>query len=255
MGNRMKKTLLMVVVTISILATSCISIIEELTLNKDGSGKYTYTIDMTALMELGALAQARQMTEEMPEEAIEMDTVVQAYDMLKEQGSLEDMDKPEFWKKVKMVSKVSESEKVGKISFILDFEDMSDVDYFTKNMSKLLESDETAGMFSSMGLTGSTSNPLSFKKGWFSHTLSRKTQEGDSEIGDMLEEEGGEMVKMMLSGAEYVMIYNLPGKAKDVSNSDAKISNDGKTVTIKADLLDQMEGKADLATTIKFKKK
>lgn len=252
----MKKTLMMVVVTISILATSCISIIEELTLNKDGSGTYAYTIDLTALMESGALSQARQMSEDMPEDALEVDTVMGAYDMLKEQGSLDDMDKPEFWKKVKLVSKVSESEKVGEISFILDFEDMSEVDYFTKNMSKLLESDETAGMLSSMGLAGSTtSNPFTYKKGWFSRTISRKKQNSDSEIADMLEEEGGDMVKMMLADAEYITIYNLPGKVKKVSNDDAKISNDGKTVTIKADLLDQMEGEADLATSIKFKKK
>lgn len=252
----MKKTLLLVVVTISILATSCISIIEELTLNKDGSGTYAYTIDMTALMEMGALAQARQMSDDMPEDALELDTSVVAYDMLKGQGTLDDMDKPEFWKKVKMVSNISESKKVGEISFVLEFDDMSDVDYFTKNMSKLLESDETAGMITSLGIGGSmTSSPLSLKKSWFSNTLTRKKQESNSEMADMMEEEGGEMVKMMLSGAEYITIYNLPGKVKDVSNDDAKISNDGKTVTIKAELLDQMEGEADLSTSIKFKKK
>lgn len=252
----MKKTLLLVVVTISFLATSCISIIEELTLKKDGSGTYAYTIDISALMEMGALAQARQMSEEMPEDELEMDTSVVAFDMLEEQGTLDDMDKPEFWKKVKMVSKISESEKIGEISFVLDFEDMSEVDYFTKNLSKLLESDETAGMIASMGLTGgAASSPLTYKKGWFSRTLTRKKTEGNSDIADMMEEEGGEMMKMMLSGAEYVTIYNLPGKAKKVSNSTAKISNDGKTVTIKADLLDQMEGEADLSTSIKFKKK
>ena len=252
----MKKTLMMVVVTISILATSCISIIEQLTLNTDGSRTYTYMIDMTALMGSGALGQARQMSDEMPEDALEVDTIIAAYDMLKEQGSLDDMDKPEFWKKVKLVSKISESEQIGEISFILDFEDINEVDYFTKNMGKLLESDETAGMLSSMGLTGSmTSNPFAYKKGWFSHTVTRKKQDSESEISEMLEEEGGDMVKMMLAGAEYITIYNLPGKVKKVSNDDAKISNDGKTVTIKADLLDQMEGKADLGTSIKFKKK
>ncbi|MFK7949434.1 MAG: hypothetical protein AB8G11_17715 [Saprospiraceae bacterium] len=251
----MKKILTMVVVTISILATSCISIIEELTLNKDGSGTYAYTIDMTALMESGALGQARQMSDEMPEDALEIDTIMGAYSMLKEQGSLDDMDKPEFWKKVKLVSKISESKKVGEISFILDFDEMSEVDYFTKNLSKLLESDETAGMLSSMGLTGSmTSNPFSYKKGWFSRTVSRKKQENNGDMAGMLEEEGGEMVKMMLSGAEYITIYNLPGKVKSVSNDEANISKDGKTVTIKAGLLDQMEGEADLATSIKFKK-
>lgn len=246
----------MVVVTISILATSCISIIEELTLNKNGSGIYTYTIDMTALMESGALEQARQMSEEMPAEAMEVDTTIGAYDMMKDQDMLEDSDKSDFWKKVKIVSKISESEKVGEISFVLDFKDISEVDYFTKNMGKLLESDETVGMLASLGLVGSSaSSPFNYKKGWFSRTLTRNKQDVDSDIVEAMEQEGGDMMKMMLADAEYITIYNLPGKVKKVSNDDAKISKEGKTVTIKADLLDKMEGEADLSTSIKFKRK
>lgn len=252
----MKKILLLVVITISFLATSCISIIEELTLKKDGSGTYAYTIDMTALMQLGALAQARKMSEDMPQDVLELDTVVVAYDLLKVQGALEDMEQPNFWKKVNIISKISESEKIGKISFILDFEDMDDVAYFTKNMGKLLENDETAGMLASLGLTGSISeNPYTYKKGWCNRTIARKKQDANTEMTDMMEEEGGEMMKMMLAGAEYITIYNLPGKVKKVSNEEAKVSNDGQTVTIKTDLLEKMEGKTNLATSIKFKKK
>ena len=98
--------------------------------------------------------------------------------------------------------------------------------------------------------------PIAYKKGLFGSSLTRKSEDSEvNEMAEMLEEDGGEMVKMMLSGAEYITIYNLPGEVKKVSHDDAKVSNDGKTVTISADLLDQMEGKADLSTTIKFKNK
>lgn len=256
----MKKTLLLVVVAITLIATSCISIIEELTLNKDGSGTYSYTIDMSGLLESGMLDQARaEMSEEdVSEEVLELDTTINAYSMLQESGKLEEFDQPNFWKKVQMVTKMSESEKVGTISFVLDFDKLKEVDYFMKNMSKLLETDETAGMMASMGLTGSTEtgSPYSLKKGLFSRVLKRAKQEGgNKELTKDMEEGGDEMMQMMLMGAEYTTIYNLPGKVKKVSNDQAMISEDGKTVTIKGDLLEQMEGKVDLSTSIKFKKK
>ena len=252
----MRKTLALVAVVIVIVATSCVSIIEELTLNRDGSGTYTYKIDMSELIASGIMGQARQMSEEVPSDALEVDTVMYAYEMLEADGSLEDMDDPDFWKKVKLVSIISESRGLGEISFILDFDDMSEIDYFAQNLGKLLESDETAGMLSSMGLTNSGMvSPLVYKKGLFGSSITRAKGKEKNEMADMLEEEGGDMVKMMLSGAEYITVYNLPGKVKKVSNDDAKVSNDGSTVTIKADLLDQMEGKADLSATIKFKNK
>lgn len=250
----MKRIKLLVVVAITIMATSCISIIEELTLNKDGSGTFSYSIDLTALMELGIMDQARAMSEELDEEAIELDTVMSAYATLEAKGTLADMDKPEFWKKVRMVSKISESEKVGKISFILDFDEIGEVDYFMKNISKLLETDETAGMLGGMGLMGSESgSPYNFKKKLFSKSLIREKQEGNSELTDAMEEEGGEMMKMMLQGGEYITIVNLPSKAKKVSNNAATTSNDGKTITVAVDLLDYLGGKADLSNEIKFK--
>lgn len=251
----MKKSLLLVVIALTVMATGCISIIEELTLNKDGSGTFSYTIDMTALMELGVMDQARAMSEEMDDEAIELDTVMSAYQTLQDNGKLQDMEKPDFWKKVRMVSKISESKKIGEISFILDFDEIGEVDHFLKNISKLLESDETAGMLGSLGIMGSSESgsPFSLKKKIFSKSLSRAKQESNSEIADAMEEEGGEMMKMMLQGAEYITIVNVPGKAKKVTNDDAVISNDGKTVKLSVDLLDYLEGSADLSNEIKFK--
>lgn len=250
----MKKIKLLVVVALTIVATSCISIIEELTLNKDGSGTFAYTIDLTALMALGVMDQARAMSEELDENAIEVDTVMSAYETLEAKGSLADMDNPEFWKKVRMVSKVSESEKVGKISFILDFDKIEEIDYFMKNLPKLLETDETAGMLGGLGLVGSSDagSPYNFKKKMFSKSLIRVKQEGKSELTEAMEAEGGEMMKMMLQGGEYTTIVNLPSKAKKVSNRTAATSNDDKTVKLSVDLLEYLEGKADLSNEIKF---
>ncbi|MFT6936354.1 MAG: hypothetical protein ACJA1N_000650 [Saprospiraceae bacterium] len=251
----MKKLKLLVIVAITIMATSCISIIEELTLNKDGSGTFSYTIDITALMELGVMDQARSMTEEIGDDKIEVDTVMNAYLTMEANGQLEDMEKPEFWKKVRLISKISEKEKVGNISFILDFDKIEEVDFFLKNLSKLLETDETAEMLGSMGLIGNSGagSPFTFKKKLFSKSLTRAKQESSSELSKVMEEEGGEMMKMMLQGAEYTTVVNLPGKTKKVSNAKSITSNDDKTVTLSVDLLDYLEGKADLSNNIKFK--
>ena len=251
----MKKTLILVVAVLSIMTTGCISIIETLTLKKDGSGTFTYTIDLDGMMEMGFFDQMRSMgNEEIGKEKIEIDTLVNIYESQKIAGTLEKLDDAGFWKKVNLTTILSENRKKGKIEFKLDFDDIKEVDYFIKNFGTALEGDETAGMITQLGLGGSNSeSPYSLSKKWFSKVIKRAKQEkSESEISKAMEQEGGEMYKMMFQSAEYVTIYNLPKKAKKVSNDNAIISKDGKKVSLKTSLLDYMEGKADLSNEIKY---
>jgi hypothetical protein len=251
----MKKTLILVVAVLSITMTGCISIIETLTLNKDGSGTFAYTVDLDGMMEMGFFDQMRAMgNEEIGKEKIEIDTLVNIYESQKIAGTLAKLDDADFWKKVNLTTILSESRKKGKIEFKLDFDDVKEIDYFMKNFATALEGDETAGMVAQLGLGGSSKgSPYSVSKKWFSKVVKRAKQEsGDGEISKAMEQEGAEMYKMMLQSAEYVTVYNLPKKAKKVSNDDAIISKDGKKVTLKRSLLDYLEGKADLSNEIKY---
>ncbi len=251
----MKKTLILVIAALSIMTTSCISIIETLTLKKDGSGTFAYTIDLNGMMEMGFFDQMRAMgSDEIGEEKIEIDTLINIYETRKTAGTLDDLDNANFWKKVNLRTLMSESKKKGEIEFKLNFDDIKEVDYFMKNFSTALEGDETAGMIAQLGLGGNGGeSPYSLSKKWFSKVLKRAKQEkSEGEISKAMEQEGAEMYKMMLTSAEYVTIYNLPKKAKKVSNEDAIVSENGQKITLKTSLLDYLEGKADLSNEIKY---
>jgi hypothetical protein len=249
----MKKTLVAVMLAAAFLTTSCISIIEELILNKDGSGTFTYTIDLGGLMEMGIFDQMRAMNEESEnaevQEAIEVDTVVSMYATQEASGTLGNFEDPDFWKKVTLKTVLSESKKIGTIAFELKFEDTKEIDYFMKNLAKVLETDETAGAIAKLGIIGSASgSPYSFSK----KSVERQKQPVSQELTDAMNEEGAEMYKMMMTGGEYITIYNLPKKAKKVSNKNATLSDDKQKVTLKVDLLEYLEGKADLSNEVKY---
>ena len=48
--NNMKRLTLLVMLSFGLLFTGCIDIVEEVFINKDGSGKYLVTMDMSSLM-------------------------------------------------------------------------------------------------------------------------------------------------------------------------------------------------------------
>ena len=53
------------------------------------------------------------------------------------------------------------------------------------------------------------------------------------------------MMKGMMGDMTYTTIYHMPGKVSEVSNKQAKVSDDGKTVILKIELLE-----ADIPQTL-----
>ena len=262
----MKKILFTLFIAASMTFTSCINILEEMFLNKDGSGKYAMTIDMSALMESSTRDMlkgfAQEEGAELPEEdgpPMEMDTMILFKDLPTEMRG--ELSRPDFYDKVSMKMVASESKEVMKMTFALDFDDADDIDYFLKNMDKIMASmgedednplDAMGGGGSGMmgGMLPSTGKDYRlFDIG--KKVLTRYKAPAPAE--DMEEDENMAMMKMFMAGAEYTTVYHFPGKVKSATNANAQI--DGKTVTIKGDLLEMMEGKADMSTEVKFKKK
>ena len=61
------------------------------------------------------------------------------------------------------------------------------------------------------------------------------------------------MMKGMMGDMSYTSIYHLPGKVSTVSNKQAKVSEDGKTVTLKLELT-ETEFPQTLKNEIKYQK-
>ena len=261
----MKKILFILFIAASMTFTSCIHILEEMFLNKDGSGQYAMTIDMSALMDASTREMlkgfAQEEGAELPEDEnaapTEVDTTMYFKDMPAEMRG--ELSRPDFYDKVAMKMVASESKEIMKITFQLDFDNADDIDYFLKNMDKLMASaGEEDNPLGAMGGGGEGMGGLipSAGKDYRLFDIGKKVlkrYKAPAPAENVEEDENMAMMKMFMAGAEYTTVYHFPGKVKSATNPNAKV--DGKTVTIKGDLLDMMEGKADMSTEVKFKKK
>ncbi len=247
--------------------TGCIDFVEELFLNKDGSGKYIFSYDMSKMMDKDGMAamfknmanegkeeeaeEGEDTGEEVNAEPVVMDSVVYFKDVpgMKEKFA----DNPGFLDKVTMHINMDELNKKFLMSFKFDFDNVSEIDYFYNNVDKLMDDDGSGepnpmdGMF-----------PESAKvKGLFSlkgKTFTRKQvplfvkQEKSEE-----DESNAEMMRMMFASGSYKMIYHLPGNVKKASNKEAEIGDDGKTVIMKIPILDYLEEKVPMGNKMKWK--
>ncbi len=253
-----KKLLGLLSLVIVLTTSGCIDFIEEITLRKDGSGEFKLTMDISQVFSSPMMESIRsEMGEEnqASTEKIEMDSSMVFYDIMPD-SIKKTMKEPEFWKKVKLEMNMSESKGVGLMGFVIDFEDLSDIDMFYKRMSELQAMGENSGnkqLGGIMNLFGGTMGS-NFKQ---LYKLKRRKltrfKQPKTPAEEVEEDENMAMMKMMMSGAKYKTIYHLPGKVKKASHPNAKIN--GKDVIVEVNLLDYQEGKVTLENEIKYKRK
>lgn len=264
----MKRILFTLVIAASFTFTGCIDVLEEMFLNKDGSGKYVMTIDMSSIMEkstremLKSMQQAQDGEDEETLGALtkgeEMDSIIYMKDLPAEERG--EISRPEFFDKVSMRIQSSEKKELLKMSFMLDFENADDIDYFLKNFDKMIVSDENgAEQMAGLGNMGGGLSGLvpAAGKDYRLFDLSKKLlvrhKMPKPDENELKESEEMAMMKMFLASANYKTVYHFPGKVKKATNAKAVV--DGKMVTIEGKLIDVMEGKADLSTSVKFKRR
>lgn len=241
----MRKIVFSLFLVLPFLLASCLDVVEELRLNRNGSGQYSVTIDMSQLF---ADELMKGMIKSSLEEQAnlntgqnglpEMDTVIYFKDLPAEQKGV----KPEFWNKVSSHIVMSESKSKFLTTIRLNFDKLEDIAYLYENLNDI---GSNAGQLGGLADQGGVL-PAGVSYALAGGALTRKTPKPEAATG-----EEAEMMKIFLEGATHRIIYNLPGKVKKVSIKGAKIN--GRTVTAEAALLDIMEGKGNLDGTIKFK--
>ncbi len=244
--NQICMNRLLIALLASFFFTGCIDILEELYLNADGSGTYTLTTDMSAFMspEMKELMNAANEEENGQEEEapLEIDSVI----MLKEVNpeAFAALERPEVFKTARMHLIMSDSREKMIISYILDFDNIEDINYFRQHVSAF--SEEEMDMFAG-GLL--QTDDLRFFSMDGKKTLIRHDTDT---VQEELSEEELSMMEMMFSDGTYKTIYHFPGKVKSTTIPNAKI--EGNTLVAEAPLLDMMKGEAQLAGAIKFKR-
>ncbi len=218
----MKKIINTLLIAASVFTmTACFDITEEITVNKNGSGTYMSVTDASKLSEQLQMLAA-------------MDTTGQLIPKMK--FTLDSSFNENFkqYATLKGVSKIKvDTSKAYVYKVTLDF---ADIDALNAVMN--VDKKEAA-----------QKNLYTWSKG----KLTRK----DSGIGgmgemDMEDEQQKEMAKGMLKDMKYSIIYHLPKKVSGMTNKEAKLSDDKKTVTLECSLLDIIDKKVSLSNEVKY---
>ncbi len=221
------KFLLRILVLLSVVITpSCLEMVEEISLEKNGSGNYSMAVDMSQMMEM--LSGLMGDTDDPTTDAFaQMDSAIQ--------------ETVKKLRQIEGISNVSHQSEGYRFSVNYSFSSVEAL-----NQANLNEDNESAAM---LGMSGSN---YSLAK----RVFSRQSVPISDMLGEMDDEEGMmDMVKMFMADASYKQIYHMPGQVKSAANDNSEISSDKRTVTTEIPLLDWMNGDADIGNAIKFKKR
>jgi hypothetical protein len=242
----MKRTLLFLLPLLALtLFTGCFDILEEVYLEKGGKGKYSYRIDMSTLMSqdmrqmMEGLSQEEGAGELFPEGMQEIDSVITLSDA--EPEVVAQLEKPEVFKRSYLKMQISEKKELLIMEFGLDFEEVSEINYFLTHLPKFLN--EAGGM--DQGLIPSGAGGLFERKG---RKLIRN--EAPPMLSDVAEEEK-QMMMMFMGSGSHKTIYHFPGKVRKTDIPGAEI--EGNTVTVTSSMSSMLEGNAQQDGLIKFR--
>jgi hypothetical protein len=233
----MKKIWILALAITSIL-TGCINITEELFLEKDGSGRYVTNINVEKLQEVMEMAKTYT-----PDSLQDTDLTAALQDSV--QTMMNELSK------IPGISEVK-NENPDKNNIVVSFR-FKDITALNAALQKR---------------SGKRGDYFSYSKGSFSCNDKSLSSMGDlmgelnkakdslpsdkEGLPDMSVEEMRAMMGMLGWNMKMKTIYHFPEKVKGVSNKMATISEDGKTVTLEIDLLEDNKDKT-LENIINFR--
>lgn len=224
----MKKHFLIALLAIlSLSLTSCIDFLEEMTINKDGSGSYFMEINMEKAMEKLAAMMPEDKRAEMKDKGFLKEDDVREIDSLS-QVLKENIGVQNFQFKNEGLA----------IQFSFDFDNISQA---YEAMETMYNQEEGAP---APGLGNMGNSVMNLEQNGRKYIFNRFTPEkGDSD--DTGEEDPmdniGAMMGSMMEGGTYESIIHFPSKVKVSGNKQASLSKDKKTVIIRTDLKELLE--------------
>lgn len=219
----MKKHFLLTLLAVVCLSlTSCIDFLEEITINKDGSGSFFMEMNMEKAME--------KLAAMMPEDK-------QAE--MKEKGLLKEDDVHEMDSLSQVINGRAgiNNFKFKNEGLIVQFSfDFDNIEQAYGAMETMFNNEgEPAGP----GIGNITNSEMRIeqngKKSLFNRLTSEEAIAETSEEEDPMDNMGA-MMESMMEGGTYESIIHFPSKVKISGNKAASLSDDKKTVIIRADL-------------------
>jgi len=230
----MKKKLL-VISGLCLLLTGCLNITEEIFFEKNGSGKYISTLDLSKMKEmldmLKAFAPDSTGTKEL--DGTKLDSVA---DMLGDFSGIPGITD---------IRKEKKDENTYSVSF--RFSNIKALNEAMKRKNKK-DSVVTTGDFFSFSSGEFSCNDTSLSGLNSAMKGLNEPQPNDSMAMAV------NMMKGMMGDMKYTSIYHFPGKVTSYSNKLATVSEDGKTLTLVLNLFDESQQNKTLQNKVQFKK-
>lgn len=224
----MRNLLWVLVATAAMLLTSCLDIVEEITLKSDGSGKYKMSMDMSEMMQM--------MMTYMPDSVKDTMDEKDMMDSLANMSSSQEMDSVvEVLEGIEGISN-AENKMEGFVMII---------SYDFANIESLNLASSQGSFTAKQGIKPAS---YTWKKGRFGRTYNMAELGEDEET-----EEAMAMAKMMMQDATFTTVYNLPGKVKKFSNEDAQLENGKRTLRLETSFGEILDDPALMSNEIQFK--
>lgn len=245
---KIKKLLLLFVLTISLV--SCM-FTEEIYLKNDGSGTYTFKMDMSQMVE--SMKEISTKDSLKPSKII--DSVIYFKDILELRKDsilqLEPADRQslEALADLRLHMFIDEEEDKMLLDFSMDFKELAELKNMQDKISKAQALNENKGDDS--GLKSKADIVYSYKKNIFKREVIMKNLT-DDELDDV--EKSIKQSDSFLDGTMYKIIYHFESPIKKVSYKGAQISDDKKTMTIEVPLDSVMKNPKWLDFEVKLKR-
>lgn len=219
----MKKILFTLFSILAIGLAGCFDVKDEIWLEEKGSGNFQSTFDMSGMKDM------IDMLKTMMPDSLKSDTDTK--DLMNLEDSVMSM-----WKDLEKIPGISQvkREKKGDMVFLVSFR-FADIQALNNAMA-LREKKDSGDNRPRGNMFGFTRGQLTCNDTSFAglNDAMKGMNEGanasDSAMANMA------MLKAFMGDMKYSHVYHLPAKVQSVSNPNARISPDGKTVTVEIDI-------------------
>jgi hypothetical protein len=240
---------LILILIIPFALASCMDTREELNIKKDGSGTLVMKTDMSKMVEMmKSFASDSDLQKQGLDKPFDTTMLIKSY-IDTAQGV--PADNKAVLRDGKLHLKLNVKENIGKFDMLFPFSS-------TDNLSKLYESlgTSTGGLKSMMGNIGNNNAgqtqpdddkalpqitsvyDITVKKGLYSRKVNKARYETFSQT---IKLDQLKQMSSMLGAMNYTLVITLPQPIKKASNPKAVLSNDKKTLTLSADLMECFE--------------
>lgn len=247
----------LIVVGILMLAflNSC-QITENIYLQEDGSGKISFDVDASGLMEIAG----DKMLESGKGKDIDSTfTFKQIFEEKKDSIAKLSLTEQQRLRKMENMSvnmKMNAKNKEFKIAVFTNFKKADELQDMMQGIKSVKDLEKAPASDASNPISGmmSGANNTDLKYSYDGTTFKRTLKIIDQKVQEQMKDTTG-MMNMMFASSMYTIRYHFPRKVKSVSNPNAMFSDDRKTVTIPYSLVEYLERPDKMSFEVVLNKK